>query len=87
MGVPMCTVKSTRINEFPDFKFNIGEKEYVLPTESYVTCSSATLSCWLTNDCRESCRLGLMSHETITSWILGLNFLQNYYTVYDQQNQ
>jgi len=27
-----------------------------------------------------------MTHETIDLWILGLNFHQNYYTIYDQEN-
>lgn len=33
------------------------------------------------------CHLGLLGHKTIKSWILGLNFFENYYTIFDQENQ
>ena len=35
----------------------------------------------------EVCSLGLLAHDTLTSWILGLNFFENYYTIFDQANQ
>ena len=31
------------------------------------------------------CEIGIMTHDTMTFWILGLNFFSNYYTVFDQE--
>ena len=30
--------------------------------------------------------MGIMSHDTMSFWILGLNFFSNYYTVFDQED-
>ena len=31
------------------------------------------------------CLIGIMTHDTMSVWILGLNFFSNYYTVFDQE--
>ena len=58
-------------NSFPDFTFSIDGVKYFLPKESYVI--------------REGnlCQLGIMTHDTMELWILGLNFFSNYYTIFD----
>ena len=33
------------------------------------------------------CAIGIMSHPMMEFWILGLNFFENYYTVFDQENR
>ena len=38
MGAPVCNVDYPGVKFFPDLKFNIGGKEYVLPKESYANC-------------------------------------------------
>ena len=32
------------------------------------------------------CQLKIQKHSQIKFYILGLNFLQNYYTIFDQEN-
>ena len=34
----------------------------------------------------QECGIGIKSHPTIDWWILGENFFENYYTVFDQEN-
>lgn len=55
--------------------FTIGGKNYFIPRESYVI------------DGGSICELGIMSHSTMQMWILGINFFENYYVVFDQENK
>lgn len=61
-------------NSFPDFTFHIDGKKYFMPKESYVVQSGYV------------CQVRIMTHPFIQLWILGLNFFENYYTVFDQEN-
>ena len=72
-AIPICDCKS--IDEFPDLVFKLDFVNYFVPKESYVF-----------KDYIGYCELGLMSHEDIDVWIFGLNFFENYYTVFDQEN-
>ena len=58
----------------PDLVFKIDGKEYIIPRESYISKR---------ND-REGYLL-IMGHRTLKFWILGLNFFDNYYVVFDQE--
>ena len=60
---------------FPDFRFVIDGEEYILPRESYVLAEG------------NECALKFMTSNQIDILILGLNFFENYYTVFDQENR
>jgi hypothetical protein len=60
---------------FPDIHFNIDGILYTLPRESYVLVEGSV------------CALKLMSTASMNVWILGLNFFENYYTIFDQENR
>lgn len=32
------------------------------------------------------CIVSIMTHPYLKTWILGLNFFENYYTIFDQEN-
>lgn len=88
MGTPVCYCPPDGVDAFPDFKFNIGGKDYFLPKENYVTKAVVNATIAYVVDVEvEVCALGLLSHDTLTQWILGLNFFDNYYAVFDQENQ
>ena len=53
----------------------MGGKNYYIPRESYVI------------DAGSICEIGIMSHSTMQLWILGINFFENYYVVFDQENK
>lgn len=62
---------SDDIDYFPDLVFTINQKSYFIPKEDYVIKSGIVI------------QLGIMSHPTMKIWILGLNFFENYYTIFD----
>jgi len=59
------------VNSFPDLVFTINGKSYFIPKEDYVFQYGNIIN------------FGIMSHPTFSFWILGLNFFENYYTVFD----
>jgi len=56
-------------------RFNIDGTPYYLPKESYVVRFASA----------NYCEMKIMKHPIIQVWILGLNFFENYYTVFDQE--
>ena len=70
-GLPVCICSD--LEPFPDLKFTIDGINYYLPKENYVFEDAGL------------CTLGVMADEYMDIWILGLNFFENYYTVFDQE--
>ena len=70
-SIPICYCTDYHYNKFPDLQFTIEGQDYYLPKESYIL--------------RENnlCLMEVMTHHTMKIWILGLNFFQNYYTIFD----
>ena len=64
---------------FPDLNFTFGNANYYLPKESYVIYGG--------EEYFYSCSLKIMSDDSFGGWIFGLNFFENYFTVFDQQEQ
>lgn len=54
--------------------FKIDGKEYIIPRESYISKRN-----------EHEGYLLIMGHRTLKFWILGLNFFDNYYVVFDQE--
>lgn len=71
----VCGCNDFSYKHFPDLHFQIDDKDYVLPRESYVDFNSDEMTC----------QVNLMTHASLPIWILGLNFFENYYTVFDQE--
>lgn len=71
-SLPICSCKN--IQNFPDLIFNVDGTEYLVPKEGYIVKRSWGM-----------CLIGIMTHDTMSVWILGLNFFSNYYTVFDQE--
>jgi hypothetical protein len=71
----MCPCANEKYNKFPDITMNIDGITYFLPRESYVEKFS-----------RDSCTINIMHSTAESQWILGLNFMENYYTVFDVEN-
>mmetsp|Transcript_28577 Transcript_28577/g.43205 ORF Transcript_28577/g.43205 Transcript_28577/m.43205 type:complete len:124 (-) Transcript_28577:28-399(-) len=74
-SIPVCYCTDYHYEKFPDFVFEIGDQKYYLPKESYV----------MRDKDADLCLLEIMTHHTMKTWILGLNFFSNYYTVFDQE--
>lgn len=75
-----CSQKT--YEKLPDINILIGNNQYVLPKESYIHREFGF--CYLlviAKDFRESGMFGR------NMWILGNNFLSNYYSIYDLENQ
>lgn len=66
----MCTEED--LGKFPDLLFVVDGRDYLVPKESYVVREYGML-----------CQLKIMTHPTIPFWILGLNFFENFYTIFD----
>ena len=73
--VPYAVCTRDQADQFPDLHFKIDQTYYTLPRESYVLYEEG------------ACALKLMSSSEMGIWILGLNFFENYYTVFDQENR
>lgn len=72
-GIVSCSFAD--YEKIPDLVFGIGGKQYVIPRESFISKTSENEG-----------NLLIMSHNTLPFWILGLNFFDNYYVVFDQEN-
>lgn len=71
-GIGICYCYSSNyLDYFPDLTFHIDGHQYFIPKESYVLRTG------------NICQIAIMTHPTINFWILGLNFFENYYTVFD----
>lgn len=64
---------------FPDLNFTFGGSSYYLPKESYVLYGGGAYL--------YSCSLKIMSDDSFGGWIFGLNFFENYFTVFDQKEE
>mmetsp|Transcript_19208 Transcript_19208/g.29438 ORF Transcript_19208/g.29438 Transcript_19208/m.29438 type:complete len:110 (+) Transcript_19208:981-1310(+) len=73
--VPYSFCSYEKFKKFPDLRFEIDGKEYFVPRDSYVTYSFGRAV------------VKIMTHNTIPFWILGLNFFENHYTIFDQENR
>ena len=73
--LPFCYCDEHQYQSFKDIRLTIDSKNYFLPKENYVMKDS------------NICAIGVMSHPLMDFWILGLNFFQNYYTIFDQENR
>ena len=73
-AVPICYCSDDQYNNFPDLKFVIDGTPYFVPKESYLLREKA------------QCGIRIMTHDSINLWILGINFFENYYAVFDQEN-
>ena len=71
--LPICIRNSS--TEWPDLKFDIDGKNYFIPKDSYVECDDSY------------CYLYIMEDSSTDKWILGLNFFENYYTIYDYEKK
>ena len=69
----ICTC-SEDYSDYPDLIFNLSGTEYSIPPESYLTSYGSI------------CTINVMYMPSLSNWVLGLNFFQNYYVVFDQQN-
>ena len=70
--LPICECNQyPEKNDFPDLKFTIDGQTYSMPADNYIIRGP------------DHCAIAIMSHPLMEDWILGLNFLQNYYTVFD----
>lgn len=71
--VPVCSCGPNGPEGFPDMVYNIEGSNYFIPRDSYVISEYNT------------CYLKIMHHPSLPFHIMGLNFFQNYYTVFDQE--
>ena len=69
-----CSCPSGMSN-FPSLKFYVSDKEYILDPEYYITEENSVCSVKITSGDSEE-----------NYWILGIGFLQKYYTIFDAEN-
>lgn len=78
--LPVCSCPdSDKKNQWPDFRIEIDGKVYFMPFENYVQKQSI----WGF----EKCILKVMTSKMLPFYIMGLNFFENYYTVYDKEDK
>jgi len=69
--IPYLVCEPDKNLEFPDMIFTIDSKEYIIPRESYLMHFNGNIL------------LKIIPGGSGNFWILGLNFFDNYYTVFD----
>lgn len=69
-----CSCPSGMSN-FPSIKFYVSENEYVLDPDYYITEENSVCSVKITSGDSEE-----------DYWVLGIGFLQKYYTIFDAEN-
>merc|ERR1712196_616372 len=68
-------------DEWPDLQFQIDEATYTIPRETYVQKDFHPV--WM----ETVCVVQIMAVENLDFYLLGLNFFENYYTVFDKENR
>lgn len=73
--VPICSCVGIDVSAFPDMEYTVDGKKYFMPKESLMLKSG------------DACYMKIMHNPTLPFYLLGLNFFQNYYTIFDQENK
>ena len=69
-----CFCPPDGIDTFPDLTYTIDGVSYLMPASSYVSRDGSR------------CTVEIAAHRSWNYWILGLNFFEQYYTVFDKTN-
>ena len=69
-----CFCTDEDYENFPDLTYNIDGTDYKIPRSSYVSMSGTR------------CTVEIGSARSWNYWILGLNFFEQYYSVFDKTN-
>lgn len=72
--IPYCQCPENGVDGFPDLKYTLSGNVYWITRSTYVFKYKTT------------CYLKIMHHDTFPFYIMGLNFFNSYYTVFDQEN-
>jgi len=70
-----CSDRASTFDKFPDLHFVIGGSSYTLPRANYMLYEQGY------------CGIEILSNPQINKWILGLNFFENYYIAFDQDQK
>lgn len=73
--VPYCGCTEEQRSQWPDLEYTMDGSKFYIPRDSYVVRQAGT------------CYMKIMFHKSLPVHIMGLNFFQNYYTVFDQENK
>lgn len=80
LGLYQCTCSSGSFNSLKPLQLFIGGQYFDMPVSSYIQRT----------DDDDHCKLLLHPYDTSygsdSKWVLGAQFLQNYYSIYDYQN-
>jgi len=71
----LASGEATTVDMFPDLRFVLDGFDYYMPRESYVSCYDSG-----------QCMVKIMNNPYISFWLIGLNFFENYYAVFDQED-
>ena len=74
----LCScITSNYIDQFPDLKFTMSGHNYFIPREEYLGPRQFT-----------QCQILISNGDVIGSntWLLGIEFMENYYMVFDNEN-
>ena len=69
-----CFCPPDGTDTFPDLSYTIDGVSYLIPASSYVSRDGSR------------CTVEIAAHRSWDYWILGLNFFEQYYTVFDKAN-
>lgn len=72
-----CECTEEQHKEIPDIHFQINGDDFVIPRDSWYERQPS----------KGLCYIKFMHGPSHNSWILGLNFFNSYYTVFDYENQ
>lgn len=76
-SLTVCECTKEEHEEIPDIHFQIAGDDFVIPRDSW----------YERQESKGVCHIKFMHGPSHNSWILGLNFFNSYYTVFDYEKQ
>jgi len=79
----ICQCIPNNLKSFPTFDFLVGDYDFVLEPNAYMTVNDPKLP----TDKMQECHLNIVYHSSLSRWVLGAPFMRQYLMSFDIASQ